>query len=65
MSGIRRQQLSVEADPRVAQRWRFSAVGHIRIGSNRHKEMFCRMLLDTYDPYKPSVIPWPKLEDDA
>lgn len=37
----------------------------VRIGSEEHKELFCRMLLDTYDPYKPAVIPWPKLGDAA
>jgi hypothetical protein len=35
------------------------------IGSEAHKQAFCRMLLDTFDPYKPAVIEWPKLEGDA
>lgn len=34
-------------------------------GSKEHKEAFCRMLLDTFDPYKPAVIDWPPLEPDA
>lgn len=34
-------------------------------GSDAHKEAFCRMLLDTFDPYKPAVIDWPQLEPDA
>jgi hypothetical protein len=37
----------------------------LRIGSEEHKEAFCRMLLDTFDPYKPAVIEWPELEPDA
>jgi hypothetical protein len=37
----------------------------IRIGSEEHKRLFCRMLLDTHDPYKPAVIPWPRLDDVA
>jgi hypothetical protein len=37
----------------------------IRIGSKQHKELFCRMLLDTHDPYKPAAIPWPKLNNTA
>jgi hypothetical protein len=37
----------------------------IRIGSDQHKELFCRMLLDTHDPYKPAVISWPRLDDIA
>ncbi|HVA12773.1 MAG TPA: ferritin-like domain-containing protein [Stellaceae bacterium] len=37
----------------------------VPIGSQAHKALFCRMLLDTHDPYKPAVIDWPKLDDDA
>jgi hypothetical protein len=39
--------------------------GPIRYGSEAHKVLFCRTLLDTFDPYKPAVIDWPKLEKDA
>ena len=35
----------------------------VRIGSEAHKALFCRTLLDTHDPYKPAVIDWPKLDD--
>ncbi|MCW5772974.1 MAG: ferritin-like domain-containing protein [Rhodospirillaceae bacterium] len=45
--------------------WRFAREGRIRPGSEVHKQLFCRMLLDTYDPYKPAVIPWPTLAPDA
>jgi hypothetical protein len=37
----------------------------LKIGSEEHKRVFCRMLLDTHDPYRPAVIPWPKLEEEA
>ena len=37
----------------------------IAIGSDAHKVLFCRTLLDTFNPYKPAVIDWPKLDDDA
>ena len=37
----------------------------VPIGSDAHKTLFCRTLLDTFDPYKPAVIDWPKLDDDA
>src|SRR6185369_5553862 len=40
------------------------AIG-FRIGSEEHKTAFCRMLLDTFDPYKPAVILWPHLEPDS
>jgi hypothetical protein len=41
------------------------AEGPIRIGSEAHKTLFCRTLLDTFNPYKPAVIDWPKLDTDA
>jgi hypothetical protein len=41
------------------------AAGPIRTGSEAHKTLFCRTLLDTFNPYKPAVIDWPKLESEA
>jgi len=37
----------------------------VAIGSEAHKRLFCRMLLDSYDPYRPAVIAWPTLAPDA
>ncbi len=37
----------------------------IRLGSEAHKTLFCRMLLDTFNPYKPAVIDWPALDAEA
>jgi hypothetical protein len=42
-----------------------SSPGPFRLGSEAHKQAFCRTLLDTHDPYRPAVIPWPSLEEDA
>jgi hypothetical protein len=39
--------------------------GPIRVGSDGHRELFCRTLLDTFNPYKPAVIDWPHLDEDA
>jgi hypothetical protein len=36
-----------------------------QIGSDEHKRAFCRMLLDTHDPYTPAVIDWPPLSPEA
>jgi hypothetical protein len=41
------------------------AGGPIRIGSEEHKRLFCKTLLDTFNPYKPAVIDWPVLPQDA
>jgi hypothetical protein len=35
----------------------------IGLGSEAHKQLFCRTLLDTHDPYKPEVLDWPLLEE--
>jgi hypothetical protein len=45
--------------------WTGGPDGPIRIGSDAHKTLFSRMLLETFDPYKPTVIDWPKLSPDA
>lgn len=39
--------------------------GPFRYGDDEHKTLFCRTLLDTFDPYKPAVIDWPQLEPEA
>lgn len=45
--------------------WQGPVHGRIRVGSEGHKTLFCRMLLDTFDPYKPQEIQWPQLSDIA
>lgn len=37
----------------------------VAIGSEAHKTLFCRTLLDTFNPYRPAVLDWPKLDDAA
>jgi hypothetical protein len=39
--------------------------GPIRLGSDAHKRLFCKTLLDTFNPYRPAVIDWPKLEPET
>ena len=45
--------------------WSDPNPGRIRIGSEEHKRLFCRMLLETHNPYKPAVIDWPKLNPET
>lgn len=45
--------------------WQGTEPGPVRIGSDAHKRLFCRMLLETHNPYKPAVIDWPQLPADA
>ena len=42
-----------------------ACTARIRTGSDAHKALFCRTLLDTHNPYKPAVIDWPRLDPDA
>src|SRR5215472_11516311 len=53
-----------EAD-QAARNWRAREAGAIILGSEAHKHAFCRMLLDTHNPYRPSVVDWPSLEPQA
>jgi len=55
---------AVSAD-RAARIWSAPGSGPIAAGSEAHKAAFCRMLLDTHNPYKPSIIDWPVLDPDA
>jgi hypothetical protein len=45
--------------------WRGAEPDPVRIGSYAHKRLFCRMLLETHNPYKPAVITWPRLAPEA
>ena len=56
---------AVEAADRAARIWAASEPGPIAPGSEAHKTAFCRMLLDTHNPYKPAIIEWPALDAEA
>jgi hypothetical protein len=56
---------AVSAADRAARIWAADDPGPIAVGSEAHKAAFCRMLLDTHNPYKPSVIDWPVLDAEA
>ena len=55
----------IAAADETARRWAAPDRGVIRPGSDGHKNAFCRMLLDTHNPYKPAVIDWPPLDAEA
>jgi hypothetical protein len=56
---------AVSAADRAARIWSAPESGPIAPGSEAHKAAFCRMLLDTHNPYKPSIIDWPELDPEA
>ena len=49
----------------MARTWRGPGQSAIRPGSEAHKQLFCNMLLETFDPYKPAVIDWPRLSEES
>jgi hypothetical protein len=53
-----------EADRR-ARHWRSSHVGALKPGTEEHKRAVCRMFRETFNPYRPSVIEWPRLDAEA
>ena len=61
---------AIEAADRAARHWHFgdAADGGGTSGplsTAAQATMLARMLLDTFNPYKPSVIDWPVLDDEA
>jgi hypothetical protein len=56
---------AVRAADRAARIWAAPETGPITPGSEAHKAAFCHMLLDTHNPYKPSIIDWPVLDSEA
>ena len=55
----------IDAADAAQRSWHGDEPGPIRLGSERHRILFSRMLLDTFNPYKPAVIDWPRLDADA
>jgi hypothetical protein len=55
----------IAAADAAARRWAAPTPGSIRPGSELHKTTFCHLLLETHNPYKPAVIEWPRLDDEA
>jgi hypothetical protein len=55
----------IEAADRGAREWRWPGAEALPIGSGVHRDAACRMFHDTFNPYKPSIIEWPKLEPEA
>jgi hypothetical protein len=45
--------------------WRGATARPVRIGSEEHKALYCRMLLETHNPYRPAAVAWPALDERA
>jgi hypothetical protein len=55
----------VEAADHAARHWGAEERGPITLGSDRHRQIVCRMFRETFNPYKPSIIDWPRLTREA
>ncbi|GBQ70621.1 hypothetical protein AA103196_2540 [Ameyamaea chiangmaiensis NBRC 103196] len=53
-----------EADYR-ARHWSSPVAGPLKPGTAEHKHAVAAMFRETFNPYKPSVIAWPKLDPDT
>ena len=48
-----------------ARHWSSPVAGPLQPGSAEHKKAVADMFRDTFNPYKPSVIEWPKLDPET
>jgi hypothetical protein len=48
-----------------ARHWDFPMPGRIEPGTDAHFQMLTQLLKATYNPYKPAVLNWPKLDDET
>ena len=56
---------AVAAADHAARHWRFPGAGPLPAGSDAHKRAVARMFRETFNPYKPAVIDWPRLDPAA
>ncbi len=56
---------AMAAADRVSRYWTSPHVGALVPGSEAHKREVCRMFQETFNPYRPSIIAWPKLNPEA
>ena len=52
---------ALAAADRTARFWTSRHDGPLPLGSEAHKREACRMFAETFNPYRPSIIAWPKL----
>jgi hypothetical protein len=55
---------AMAAADRISRYWTSTHTGVLRPGSEAHKREVCRMFHETFNPYRPSVISWPKLSPE-
>jgi hypothetical protein len=58
-------QSEIDAADKGAREWQYPQPGRLPIGSPQHRDAACRMFHETFNPYKPAVIEWPRLDADT
>jgi hypothetical protein len=56
---------TIAAADHAARHWTSAASGKLSPGTALHKAETARMFRDTFNPYKPTIIDWPKLDQEA
>jgi hypothetical protein len=59
------EALSLAAADHAMRHWKDPEPGPVTVGSAEHCKMFCRMLLETHNPYRPAVLEWPELAPET
>lgn len=58
-----RDQAALDAADAAARSWRSPSTGRLAPGSVAHAQALQAMFRETFNPYRPAVIAWPKLAD--
>lgn len=56
---------AIEAADAAMRHWTSPAKGRFTPGSDLHRRETCRMFRDTFNPYRPAVLDWPRLAPAA
>ncbi len=57
---------AIEAADQAARHWRYeTSSSSAPQGPEEQVTMLSRMLLDTFNPYRPAVLDWPRLDEEA
>jgi hypothetical protein len=59
-----RNPATIAAADHASRHWVSDDAGPLRAGSEAHKQAVGRMFRETFNPYKPTIIDWPKLSDE-
>ena len=62
--GVGNPSLVAAAD-RTARHWRFDERGDLRPGSAQHARACHAMFMETFNPYRPTILNWPTLDQET